>query len=146
MERGDAASPLGRVHVSIDDERRFFESCSGLAVRERQEPHRTSLRCRPDAFQLNQIWARIRPRVEKLCQLVVAEDVIEGERCKCLRSRGQNQAAECEREKRNFHRRRPFRFASSSRIGRTRLNSARSFSAGNAVKPNTSPGRVGSIA
>src|SRR5207249_6759415 len=41
MERGDAASPLGRVHVSIDDERRFFESCSGLAVRERQEPHRT---------------------------------------------------------------------------------------------------------
>ena len=39
-----------------------------------------------------------------------------------------------------------FFFAAFSRIGRKRLNSVRRRSNENAVKPNTSPGRVGSIA
>jgi hypothetical protein len=138
VQRGHTTAPLRGVHVPVDDQRRLFERRSGLFVCQCQKPDRPALRCRTDAFELDEIRPRRRPGLEKFRQFVVAEDVVEGKR------RNSSERIDCcqQNQRRDFlHRLRAF-----SRIGRIRSNSARRFSAENAVKPKASPGRVGSTA
>ena len=61
VQRRHAPRPLGSVHVAVDDDRRLLGGGPARAVRQREEPDRTALRCRADALELDEVRPRSRP-------------------------------------------------------------------------------------
>ena len=87
VQRRDAAAPFGGVHVAVDDERGLLQRGPGGAVGQRQEPDRAALRRGADALELDEVRALVRPLLQELGQLLVAQDVVERQRGDRLRAR-----------------------------------------------------------
>ena len=72
-------SNLGLIRQT-DSGRRLFLRGPGRAIRQRQKPDLAALRRLADALELHEIRALVRPLVQELRQLLMAQDVVERER------------------------------------------------------------------
>ena len=76
MERRRAPGPLHGVDVRLDQERRLVLMLAGLAVRDRDEPDVPSLERRTDGLDAAKLRSFVRPRAQRVGELVVAVEVV----------------------------------------------------------------------